>query len=87
MKVQLGLVVWFALAIALVVLSHVWPPARYVLVSVGAISVAFTGLFVGWGVIQDVRSTVRMRRYEQRMDREREEFLAQRARFSRREDQ
>ncbi|WP_433235394.1 hypothetical protein ACQPYK_25265 [Streptosporangium sp. CA-135522] len=78
MKTQLGLVVWFALAVALWVSSYVWPLVGHVLVPVGAVGVAFTALFIGEGVIRDVHGTIRMRLYERRMDREWAAFLAQR---------
>lgn len=70
MKTPLALVVWLALAAALIVLSYVWSPMRYLLVAVGAIGVALIVVFVGEGVMQDVRRTVRAHRNARRIDRE-----------------
>ncbi|MDP9843307.1 hypothetical protein [Streptosporangium lutulentum] len=70
MKTNLVLVVWLALAAALIALSSVWSPLRYTLITIGAISMALTALFVGEGIAQDVRRAVRKRRNERRIERE-----------------
>lgn len=81
MRELLALTWWFALTVTLWFMAYAWPLVGHALVLLGAIGMAFVVLFLGEGVIQEVRGTIRSRRYE----RQRAEWLAQRTRFERKD--
>jgi hypothetical protein len=62
-------------------MAYQWPVVGHVLIPIGAIVMAFVALFLSEGVVQEVRSTIRMRRYERDLARQRASFLAQRKRW------
>ncbi|QFY09601.1 hypothetical protein GBF35_25735 [Nonomuraea phyllanthi] len=76
MRERLIVASWSALAVTLWVMAYVWPLVAYVLIPFGAVAMAFVVLFLGEGVIREVRGTIRMRLYERR----RAEWLARRKR-------
>ncbi|GAA1768341.1 hypothetical protein [Nonomuraea bangladeshensis] len=57
---------WAVLAVALWVLAYVWPLIGHIVIPAGAIVWAFAALWIGGGVVQEARSSLRMRRYERR---------------------
>ncbi|GGO63081.1 hypothetical protein GCM10012289_09170 [Nonomuraea cavernae] len=75
------LAAWVAITVLVWIMAYVWPLLGHLLVPLGATSMAFAVLVVGEGVAQEVRLTIRMRRYE----RQREAFLAHRKRFERKD--
>ncbi|MEQ4726250.1 hypothetical protein [Nonomuraea sp. B19D2] len=55
-----------ALTVALSVMAYAWPLLGHVLAPIGAVVMASVVVYLGEGVVQEVRGVIRMRRYERR---------------------